>query len=239
MKKLSLYIFLILMVIGNVYADHSLEHIREQMDNKNLLKRNGECQDILESKNKWKFLFSRKDAESYYVDIEGSYPTGIDDGYGSNKFQKNFAGVKSDFKLFWYELNKDEKDDDWNSLIINVLEYLPKESKPENFISIMVFFNADYKKAEYKKLEDLYIKAINEGKINFGTNTHLKYQKDFFNEAHNFLETRLVLGKESWDKGNWTNVLRAECKAFPSEKKLNVKDLRKDVRKKIIKKKTN
>jgi len=223
----------------NAYADHSLKHIREQMDDKNLLKRNGECLDILESKNKWKFLFSRKGAESYYVDIEGSYPTGIDDGYGSNKFQNNFAEVKPDFRLFWYELNKDENDDNWNSLIINVLNYLPKESRPVNFKSIMVFFNTDYKKAEYKKLEDLYIKAINEGKVNFGTNTHLKYQKDFFNEAHNFLETRLVLGKESFDKGNWTNVLRAECKAFPSEKKLNLKNPRKDPRKIIIKKKTN
>ena len=236
MKKLSLYIFLGLLLIGNAYAGHSLKHRMEQMDDKNLLKRNDECQDILESKNKWKFSFSQIGAESYYVDIEGSYPTGLDDGYGSNPFQKNFAGVKSDFRLFWYKLLKDENDDDWNSLIINVLDYLPKESRPVNFISIMVFFNADYKKAEYKKLEDLYIEAINEGKVNFGTNTHIKYQKDFFNEAHNFLETRLVLGKESFDKGNWTNVFRAECKAIPRKKtikkKLNLEELKKNIKKK-------
>ena len=70
MKKLSLYIFLGLLLIGNAYAGHSLKHRMEQMDDKNLLKRNAECQDILESKNKWKFSFSQIGAESYYVNRE-------------------------------------------------------------------------------------------------------------------------------------------------------------------------
>jgi len=253
MKKLLGILVLGLLLSGNAYAEHSLKHRQEQMEermetinDKNLLKRNGKCQDILESQNKWKFSFSQIGAESYYVNIEGSYPTSRDYGYGLDIFQKNFAGVKSDSRLFWYQLLKDKDDDNWNALIINVLEYFPKERYPVNFTSIMVFFNADYKKAEYKKLEDLYIKAINEGKINFGTNAHIKYQKVFFDEAHNFLETRLVLGKESYDKGNWMNMLRAECKVIPrkktNKKKLNLEQLKKYKPTELapgVKKKTN
>ena len=245
MKKLLSTIFVLCLAWNeSLFAGHSVKHKQEQMEerlekinDKNLLKRNAECQDVLESKNKWNFLFSLKDVESYYVDIEGSYPTNRDDGYGSDIFQKNFA-VKTDSKLFWYQLLKNKNDDDWNSLLVNALDYLPADSYPVHYMSIIVFFNSDYKKTEYKKLEDLYLKAINEGKINFGTNIHLKYQKDFFNEAHNFLKTRLVLGKESRDKGNWEYVLRAECKAFPSEKKPNLKEAQ-DAIKEMIKKKTN
>ena len=105
--------------------------------------------------------------------------------YDQERFYKHYFFGSYSRKLFWYQLLKNKNDDDWNSLLVNALDYLPADSDLVNYMSIIIFFNSDYKKTEYKKLEDLYLKAINEGKINFGTNIHLKYQKDFFNEAHN------------------------------------------------------
>ena len=48
---------------------------------------------------------------------------------------------------------------------------------------------------------------------------YLQAEQKFFNLTDNFIKTRLKLGKESFDKGNWQTLERGTCKYEPIEVK--------------------
>ena len=77
-----------------------------------------------------------------------------------------------------------------------------------NYLSIIIFFNADYKKEELNELEKWYIGAKNEPEDVY---SYIPWEF-FFDAAHNFYSTRFAWGQESWEKGNWANLSRAVCK---------------------------
>tara|TARA_B110000238_G_scaffold186983_1_gene216661 strand:+ start:525 stop:1271 length:747 start_codon:yes stop_codon:yes gene_type:complete len=227
MKKLLSIIVLSLLLSGNTYADHSTEHRLESLKearNNHMLKTNAKCQNILNPQHEWVFLFSQSSRTNYYVKTDEPYLLKTD-GYESNNFLKKFSRNSSNY-LTWFELYKDSefkkfkdlyilsRNEKGGALVINSLKHTAFENDLSNYYILIIFFNADYKRAEYEKLEKLYKESINEGNKNFGTNIHIKYQEAFFDEVNNFIRENKVLsfGKESFDKGNWANVLRAKCK---------------------------
>ena len=176
------------------------------------------CESIISPHQKWNFSFIRIDDDKTWVKIQGDYPIETD-GYGSNWSDKKYAEEK-DRKLFWYEVVKDTefkkikglhidpKNKKGSALIVHRL--VPhSEENDVNYMSFIIFFNADYTKEELNKLEKWYIGAKNEPDKD--VYSFIPWEL-FFDAAHNFYSTRFVVGKESWDKGNWANLNRAVCK---------------------------
>ena len=128
---------------------------------------------------------------------------------------KNYGQLNSDGRFFWFTIFKD--DDGESILIVNILD--TDDRKKDNYIAIMVFFDRDYKKSEIEKLENLFNNAKNLGKEMGVRIQYLQAEQKFFNLTDNFIKTRLKLGKESFDKGNWQTLERATCKFEPIEVK--------------------
>ena len=199
MKKLSLYIFLGLLWCNAAISDIAFT-----------------CESIISPDQKWNFSFIRIDDDKTWVKIQGDYPLGTD-GYGSNWSDMKYAKEK-DSRLFWYEVVKDTEFKKIKGLHIDskneqgsalVFHLLAPPNNDVNYLSIIIFFNADYKKEELNELEKWYIGAKNEPDKD--VYSFIPWEL-FFDAAHNFYSTRFVVGKESWDKGNWANLSRAVCK---------------------------
>ena len=175
MKKLSLYIFLVLMWCSTVAAANVLEdRIKKIQD---LLKGNYKCQSIL-TQGKWTFSFSKISGKNYYIKKVSD----------DNPPSKQFAELKEYNILFWYYILPVQED---SVLIANVLKLDPKID--ENFMSIMIFFDADFTKEDLRKLID----------------SSNKSEQAFFNDADNFVETRVNSGSQ----GNFQNFDRGICKS--------------------------
>jgi len=194
MKKLLAILFLGLLWCNTSFAgvaDDALTNIKKIKD---LLKGNYQCQNII-NQNEWTFSFSKISNKNYYVEAS------------NNSIGKLFAELKTYKDLWWYQIIEPEGD---GSLIINALELSPK--REVNYMSILVFFVADYTKEDFRKLVDSYNES----------------EQAFYNQADNFVKTRLKLGKESHDKGNWMNLDRGICKSdYKPERKLPKLDLKK------------
>jgi len=106
-------------------ADDALTNIKKIKD---LLKGNYQCQNII-NQNEWTFSFSKISNKNYYVEAS------------NNSIGKLFAELKTYKDLWWYQIIEPEGD---GSLIINALELSPK--REVNYMSILVFFVADYTK---------------------------------------------------------------------------------------------
>ena len=176
------------------------------------------CESIISPHQKWNFSFIRIDDDKTWVKIQGDYPLGSD-GYGSSWSDMKYAKEK-DRKLFWYEVVKDTEFKKIKGLHINpknkkgsalIVDRLVPHSEENdvNYMSFIIFFNADYTKEELNKLEKWYIGAKNEPDKDVYSFIPWEF---FFDEAYNFFNDRVVFGKESWDKGNWANLNRAVCK---------------------------
>ena len=123
--------------------------------------------------------------------------------------------------LFWYYILPVEGD---SVLIANVLKLEPK--RDENFMSIIIFFDGDFTKEDLRKLID----------------SSNKSEQAFFNDADNFVETRINSGSQ----GNFQNFDRGICKSDykPLKKlpKINLEQLKKYKPTELapgVKKKTN
>ena len=118
------------------------------------------------------------------------------------------------FNLF--KKNKINKNKDENHLsLISVAALLIHSAKiDENFMSIMIFFDADFTKEDLRKLID----------------SSNKSEQAFFNDADNFVETRVNSGSQ----GNFQNFDRGICKSDykPLNKLLTPKQLRDLIKKK-------
>ena len=199
MKKLSLYIFLGLLWCNAAISDIAFT-----------------CESIISPHQKWNFSFIRIDDDKTWIKIQGDYPLGTD-GYGSSWSDKKYAEEK-DRKLFWYEIFKDSEFKKIKGLHIDpkneqgsalILHLLTPPNNDVNYLSIIIFFNADYKKEELNELEKSYIFAKNEPDKDVYSFIPWEF---FFDAAHNFYSTRFAWGQESWEKGNWANLSRAVCK---------------------------
>ena len=199
MKKISLYIVLVLIWCNAAVSDIAFT-----------------CESIISSNQKWNFSFIKIDDDKTWVKIQGDYPIKTD-GYGSNWSDKKYAEEK-DRKLFWYEVVKDTEFKKIENLHIDskneqgsalVLHVLAPPNNDVNYLSIIIFFNADYKKEELNELEKRYIGAKNEPDKDVYSFIPWEF---FFDAAHNFYSARFVWGQESWKKGNWANLSRAICK---------------------------
>ena len=148
---------------------------------KKLLKGNYKCQSI-KTQGEWTFSFSRK-----YGGAGINYYIKKNNDKTSNKW---FAGLK--YKgLAWYYLLPVEGN---KVLIANVLNLDPK-SPPLNFESIIIFFDTNFTKEYLEILEN----AANKSEL------------IFFNEAHNFVHTRIKTNNASSE--SWENFDRAVCKS--------------------------
>ena len=186
MKKL-----LGIVVLGLLWCNTSFAELVKTED---LMKENYQCQNII-NQNEWTFSFSKISNKNYYVEAS------------NNSIGKLFAELKTYNDLWWYQIIEPKGD---GSLIINALELRPK--REVNYMSILVFFVADYTKEDFRKLVDSYNES----------------EQAFYNQADNFVKTKLELGKESHDKGNWMNLDRGICKSdYKPERKLPKLDLKK------------
>ena len=192
MKKLLGIIVLGLLWCNVGFADVAKDALTYIKETEDLLKGNYKCEDIIE-KTEWTFSFSKISNKNYYVEAT------------NNSIGKLFGELETYNKLWWYQLVESEM-----FLILNVLELRPK--KYYNYMSILIFFNADYTKEDFSKLVEAYNKS----------------EQAFYNQADNFVKTKLELGKESHDKGNWMNLMRALCESdYKPELKLPKLDIEK------------
>jgi len=137
MKKLSLYIFLVLLWCNVGFADVVKDALTNIKKTKDLLKGNYKCQSIL-TQGRWTFSFSKISGKNYYI-------KNVSD---DNPPSKQFAVLKYNM-LFWYYILPVEED---SVLIANVLKLEPK--RDENFMSIIIFFDGDFTKEDLRKLKD-------------------------------------------------------------------------------------
>ena len=174
MKKLLGILVLGLLWCNTVAASNVLDdRIKKIQD---LLKGNYKCQSIL-TQGKWTFSFSKISGRNYYIKkVSDDKPP-----------SKQFAVLKKYNILFWYYILPVQED---SVLIANVLKLDPKID--ENFMSIIIFFDADFTKEDLRKLID----------------SSNKSEQAFFNDADNFVETRV-----SGSQGNFQNFDRAICKS--------------------------
>ena len=174
MKKAIAIIILGLLLVSNVFAATVEDKIKKMQD---LLKGNYKCQSIL-TQGRWTFSFSEISGKNYYI-------KNVSD---DNPPSKQFAELKEYNILFWYYILPVQED---SVLIANVLKLDPKID--ENFMSIMIFFDADFTKEDLRKLID----------------SSNKSEQTFFDDADNFVETRVNSGSQ----GNFQNFDRAICKS--------------------------
>ena len=207
MKKLLGILVLGLLLSSNVFAATVEDKIKKMQD---LLKGNYKCQSIL-TQGKWTFSFSKISRKNYYI-------KNVSD---DNPPSKRFAVLKKYNILFWYYILPVQED---SVLIANVLKLDPK--RDENFMSIIIFFDADFTKEDLRKLID----------------SSNKSEQAFFNDADNFVETRVNSGSQ----GNFQNFDRGICKSDykPLKKlpKINLEQLKKYKPTELapgVKKKTN
>ena len=159
------------------FADVVKDALTNIKKTKDLLKGNYKCQSIL-TQGRWTFSFSEISGKNYYI-------KNVSD---DNPPSKQFAVLKKYNILFWYYILPVQED---SVLIANVLKLDPKID--ENFMSIMIFFDADFTKEDLRKLID----------------SSNKSEQAFFNDADNFVETRVNSGSQ----GNFQNFDRGICKS--------------------------
>ena len=214
MKKLLGILVLGLLLSSNVFAATVEDKIKKMQD---LLKGNYKCQSIL-TQGKWTFSFSKISRKNYYI-------KNVSD---DNPPSKRFAVLKKYNILFWYYILPVQEDsvsiEEGTVLIANVLKLDPK--RDENFMSIIIFFDGDFTKEDLRKLID----------------SSNKSEQAFFNDADNFVETRVNSGSQ----GNFQNFDRGICKSDykPLKKlpKINLEQLKKYKPTELapgVKKKTN
>ena len=173
MKKLLSIIVLGLLLSGNAYS--------ELIKAEDLMKENYQCKNII-NQNEWTFSFSKISNKNYHIKAS------------NNSAGKLFAKLTTPNDLIWYQIIEPEGD---GSLILNILNLRPENENQPNFMSFLIFFEADYTREDFKKL----------------VNSYNLSEQAFYDQAANFVKTKLKFGKESYDKGNWINLDRGICKS--------------------------
>ena len=174
MKKLfSTILVLGLLLGGNAYS--------ELIKAEDLMKENYQCKNII-NQNEWTFSFSKISNKNYHIKAS------------NNSAGKLFAKLTTPNDLIWYQIIEPEGD---GSLILNILNLRPENENQPNFMSFLIFFEADYTREDFKKL----------------VNSYNLSEQAFYDQAANFVKTKLKFGKESYDKGNWINLDRGICKS--------------------------
>ena len=173
MKKLLSIIVLSLLLSGNAYS--------ELIKAEDLMRENYQCKNII-NQNEWTFSFSKISNKNYHIKAS------------NNSAGKLFAKLTTPNDLIWYQIIEPEGD---GSLILNILNLRPENENQPNFMSFLIFFEADYTREDFKKLVDSYNLS----------------EQAFYDQAANFVKTKLKFGKESYAKGNWTNLDRGICKS--------------------------
>ena len=173
MKKLLGIIVLGLLLSGNAFA--------ELIKAEDLMKENYQCKNII-NQNEWTFSFSKISNKNYHIKAS------------NNSAGKLFAKLTTPNDLIWYQIIEPEGD---GSLILNILNLRPENENQPNFMSFLIFFEADYTREDFKKL----------------VNSYNLSEQAFYDQAANFVKTKLKFGKESYDKGNWINLDRGICKS--------------------------
>ena len=173
MKKLLSIIVLSLLLSGNAYS--------ELIKAEDLMKENYQCKNII-NQNEWTFSFSKISNKNYHIKAS------------NNSAGKLFAKLTTPNDLIWYQIIEPEGD---GSLILNILNLRPENENQPNFMSFLIFFEADYTREDFKKL----------------VNSYNLSEQAFYDQAANFVKTKLKFGKESYDKGNWINLDRGICKS--------------------------
>ena len=173
MKIFLSIITLSFLLSGNVYS--------ESINTEDLMKENYQCKNII-NQNEWTFSFSKISNKDYHVKAS------------NNSAGKLFAKLTTPNDLVWYQIIEPEGD---GSLILNILNLRPENENQPNFMSFLIFFEADYTREDFKKL----------------VNSYNLSEQAFYDQAANFVKTKLKFGKESYDKGNWINLDRGICKS--------------------------
>ena len=173
MKKLLSILVLGLLFSGNAYS--------ELIKAEDLMKENYQCKNII-NQNEWTFSFSKISNKNYHIKAS------------NNSAGKLFAKLTTPNDLIWYQIIEPEGD---GSLILNILNLRPENENQPNFMSFLIFFEADYTREDFKKL----------------VNSYNLSEQAFYDQAANFVKTKLKFGKESYDKGNWINLDRGICKS--------------------------
>ena len=173
MKIFLSIITLSFLLSGNVYS--------ELIKTEDLMKENYRCKNII-NQNEWTFSFSKISNKDYHIKAS------------NNSAGKLFAKLTTPNDLVWYQIIEPEGD---GSLIMNVLNLRLKKEDLSNFMSVLIFFEADYTREDFKKLVDSYNLS----------------EQAFYDQAANFVKTKLKFGEESYAKGNWTNLDRGICKS--------------------------
>ena len=173
MKKLLSILVICSLLGGNAYA--------ELIKAEDLMKENYQCKNII-NQNEWTFSFSKISNKNYHIKAS------------NNSAGKLFAKLTTPNDLIWYQIIEPEGD---GSLILNILNLRPENENQPNFMSFLIFFEADYTREDFKKL----------------VNSYNLSEQAFYDQAANFVKTKLKFGKESYDKGNWINLDRGICKS--------------------------
>ena len=173
MRKFLSILLLGLLLSGNAYA--------ELIKAEDLMKENYQCKNII-NQNEWTFSFSKISNKNYHIKAS------------NNSAGKLFAKLTTPNDLIWYQIIEPEGD---GSLILNILNLRPENENQPNFMSFLIFFEADYTREDFKKL----------------VNSYNLSEQAFYDQAANFVKTKLKFGKESYDKGNWINLDRGICKS--------------------------
>ena len=173
MKIFLSIITLSFLLSGNVYS--------ESINTEDLMKENYQCKNII-NQNEWTFSFSKISNKNYHIKAS------------NNSAGKLFAKLTTPNDLIWYQIIEPEGD---GSLILNILNLRPENENQPNFMSFLIFFEADYTREDFKKL----------------VNSYNLSEQAFYDQAANFVKTKLKFGKESYDKGNWINLDRGICKS--------------------------